>query len=284
MPWVRSYLLDQSSSYSTAGNVPQWFTPLVVFAIFAAQASRGNAPPLTTARAFTSLALIQLVNSPSMMVLQLLPLLAQSLGCVERVGNYLGVQSQPEWRIISNEATDNNTSTDALEDKTVDGDLVLSVSDLLLGISAEDVSKVNPISFNCKTGTISMVTGPVGCGKSTLLRALLGVEKPDHGEIRLQSLRTAYCPQDAWLRNCTIRENIIGPEIFERARYDEILHICALDEDLSQLLLKDLAVVGASGLVLSGGQKHRIVRCSGSVIVLTWCRLWRGAFIRSAVS
>jgi ATP-binding cassette subfamily C (CFTR/MRP) protein 1 len=252
--------ISRCSSNSTIGNLPDWFAGFLVFAVFAIQASRGSAPPLTTARAFTSLALIDLVSFPSAMILQLLPAVVQSLGCVKRVGDYLRVQSQSEWRIILNNATDNDASTDALEGKAVDDDLAISVSELLLGISTDDLSKVNPISFGCKKGTISMITGPVGCGKSTLLRALLGVDRPEHGEIRLRSLRTAYCTQDAWLRNCTIRENIIGPEIFDKPRYDEVLHICALDEDLSQLLLKDLTVVGAGGLVLSGGQKHRIVR------------------------
>lgn len=196
------------------------------------------------------------------------------------------MQSQSEWRTISCDRLSDNEATDepsAVEKKTMDDDLAISISELLLRISTEDVSKINPISFSCRRGTITMITGPVGCGKSTLLRALLGVNKPEHGEVALRSIRIAYCAQEAWLRNCTIRENIIGPEIFDKERYDEVLHICALDEDLSQLLLKDLTVVGAGGLVLSGGQKHRIV-CANyiSTTQLTSSRLWHDAFIADA--
>jgi ABC-type bacteriocin/lantibiotic exporter with double-glycine peptidase domain len=230
-----------------AGNIPNWSSGLIVFAIFAAQASLGHAPPLTTARAFTSLALIQLVSGPSAKILQLFPALTQGLGCVQRVGDYLKVQSQPEWRTFDSE-------------KVIDDDVAITVSDILLGISTEDLPKTSPISFSCRAGTITLIKGPVGCGKSTLLRAILGVDRPEHGEIRLRSVRTAYCAQDAWLRNCSIRENIIGPEIFDKARYDEVLHVCDLDDDLSHLQLKDMTLVGARGLVLSGGQKQRIVR------------------------
>jgi ABC-type bacteriocin/lantibiotic exporter with double-glycine peptidase domain len=216
------------------------------------------------------------------MILQLLPAINQCLGLVKRVGDYLKVQSQSDWRLVSDtpEGKDSGNSR-----KAEDDDLALSVSEVVLGISTGDLSKVNPISFDCKRGTISLIAGPVGCGKSTLLRALLGVDKPEHGNITLRSLRIAYCAQDAWLRNCTIRENIIGPEIFDKERYDEILHLCTLDEDLSQLLLKDLTVVGAGGLILSGGQKHRIVRSLPSLPhILTSYRLLHGAFILSAHS
>lgn len=39
------------------------------------------------------------------------------------------------------------------------------------------------ITFGCKAGTLTVVTGPPGSGKTTLLRCIAGVEKPDDGTI-----------------------------------------------------------------------------------------------------
>ncbi|KAJ2614564.1 hypothetical protein EV177_002006 [Coemansia sp. RSA 1804] len=66
----------------------------------------------------------------------------------------------------------------------------------------------------------------------------------------------AYVAQEAWLRNATIRENILFGEPYNRERYEEVLRVCALKPDLRILAAADMSEVGERGITLSGGQKQ----------------------------
>ena len=44
---------------------------------------------------------------------------------------------------------------------------------------------VRGISFDTRKGEFYTLLGPSGCGKSTTLRCIAGLEKPEHGEIRI---------------------------------------------------------------------------------------------------
>ncbi|KAJ1902993.1 hypothetical protein LPJ81_003305 [Coemansia sp. IMI 209127] len=68
----------------------------------------------------------------------------------------------------------------------------------------------------------------------------------------------AYVSQEAWLRNATIRENILFGEIYDRDRYEEVLRVCALKPDLRILVAGDMTEIGERGVTLSGGQKQRV--------------------------
>ncbi len=49
-----------------------------------------------------------------------------------------------------------------------------------------DRTVLDEISFEIPPGSTMVVVGPNGSGKSTLLRCVIGAEKPDAGEVRLQ--------------------------------------------------------------------------------------------------
>ncbi|KAJ2681667.1 hypothetical protein IWW39_006270 [Coemansia spiralis] len=68
----------------------------------------------------------------------------------------------------------------------------------------------------------------------------------------------AYVSQEAWLRNATIRENILFGEQYDAARYEEVLRVCALKPDLRILSAGDQTEIGERGVTLSGGQKQRV--------------------------
>lgn len=55
---------------------------------------------------------------------------------------------------------------------------------------------LHDVSLELQAGKVLTVIGPNGAGKSTLVRILLGLQKPDSGNIRLKSkLRIGYVPQ-----------------------------------------------------------------------------------------
>lgn len=109
--------------------------------------------------------------------------------------------------------------------------------------------------------TLTVVVGPVGSGKTTLLRALLG-EGHIGGRVMfgIGQTSTAYCDQVSWVRNISIRDNIVGPTEFDQAWYDTVLSCCLLREDLREIPGGDKALAGSGGARLSGGQKQRVVR------------------------
>ncbi|KAJ2671305.1 hypothetical protein GGI25_005548, partial [Coemansia spiralis] len=133
-------------------------------------------------------------------------------------------------------------------------------------------------------GGLSIVAGPTGSGKSSLLLALIGemnltcgyvllptadasvvaagnsnyrdiIELADRG---LAIRDIAYVAQEAWLRNATIRENILFGETYNKSRYEEVLRACALKPDLRILKAGDATEIGERGVTLSGGQKQRV--------------------------
>ena len=126
-------------------------------------------------------------------------------------------------------------------------------------MKSSDKSEQNAITFEAGRGTLTTVLGPVGCGKSTLLRTILGEIKPASGTISVRSPYIAYCSQSAWIPNAKIRDAIIGENEYDDAWYHKIIGICELDSDFSQMPNSDQSAVGSRGIVLSGGQKHRVV-------------------------
>lgn len=129
-------------------------------------------------------------------------------------------------------------------------------------------------------GELSLVCGKLGSGKTLLLLALLGeadfltgqvlcpqtppdaiasftgvVPSPDEWVI---DGVCAYVPQSAWLRNASIKENILFNLPYVEERYQRTLEVCALVNDLRILEDSDESEIGERGVNLSGGQKARV--------------------------
>ncbi|KAG9592924.1 bile acid-transporting ATPase, partial [Aureobasidium melanogenum] len=68
----------------------------------------------------------------------------------------------------------------------------------------------------------------------------------------------AYCAQQAWLVNGTIKENIVFASPWNPRRYKDVIVACSLQRDLEILDGGDQTLVGEKGVTLSGGQKQRI--------------------------
>ncbi|XP_046812011.1 ATP-binding cassette sub-family C member Sur, partial [Lucilia cuprina] len=68
----------------------------------------------------------------------------------------------------------------------------------------------------------------------------------------------AFVPQQPWLLNASIRENILFGESFRPRRYDFVLEACALKPDIELMPARDLTVIGERGINMSGGQRQRV--------------------------
>jgi ABC-type multidrug transport system fused ATPase/permease subunit len=86
----------------------------------------------------------------------------------------------------------------------------------------EKTTVLHDIALECKAGELTCVIGAVGAGKSSLLAAALG-ELSSVSKDSAVASRTlirgalAYVPQQAWVLNATVRDNIVMSHPFDRA-------------------------------------------------------------------
>ena len=163
----------------------------------------------------------------------------------------------------------------------------ISAENLVFSYGREKVFE--NLSFSLDKNSFAVVLGPSGSGKSTLLKLMLGVFRPESGEIFLETehgkihldRRTrrlfAYVPQGNLLLSGTLRENLIitKPDATE----DEIsaaVHISAMDDYLPSLPKGLETVLGENGAGLSEGQAQRLaiaraVLCGAPILLLDEC-------------
>uniref|UniRef100_A0A8C3D3J2 Multidrug resistance-associated protein 1 n=1 Tax=Cairina moschata TaxID=8855 RepID=A0A8C3D3J2_CAIMO len=113
------------------------------------------------------------------------------------------------------------------------------------------------INFTVPEGSLIAVVGQVGCGKSSLLSALLGEMDKKEGHVVVKG-SVAYVPQQAWVQNATLKENIIFGREMNESRYKRVIEACALLPDIEILPTGDRTEIGEKGVNLSGGQKQRV--------------------------
>ena len=68
----------------------------------------------------------------------------------------------------------------------------------------------------------------------------------------------AYVPQQAWIQNLTVQENILFGKPLDHALYHKVIRACALQPDLDSFPGGDQTEIGERGANLSGGQRQRI--------------------------
>ena len=117
------------------------------------------------------------------------------------------------------------------------------------------------IKFEVKPGELVAIVGEVGCGKSSLLQAIINslilLNPKECDGVHING-RVGYAAQIPWIQNDTIRNNILFSLPFDEVKYNRVLSLCQLNEDLDTFEGKDLTEIGEKGINLSGGQKVRI--------------------------
>lgn len=54
----------------------------------------------------------------------------------------------------------------------------------------------------------------------------------------------AYVPQQAWIQNATVKDNILFGKPFNKKRYTKVIYSCALEQDLEILSAGDQTEIG----------------------------------------
>ncbi len=131
---------------------------------------------------------------------------------------------------------------------------------------------LNGINLEILPGEVVGIVGSSGSGKSTLVDVILGVLVPHTGEVKISGKTPAealatwpgaigYVPQDVYIKDGSIAENIsLGFET-ESVSNSEFMHVIAqaqLMKLVEQIPNHLDALVGEGGSMLSGGQKQRL--------------------------
>ncbi|KAF9142619.1 hypothetical protein BGX30_002598, partial [Mortierella sp. GBA39] len=118
-----------------------------------------------------------------------------------------------------------------------------------------------PVLFNINldiaAGSLTAIVGRIGQGKSSLLNAIMGEMYKKQGTVKVYG-DVAYVPQQAWICNATVRDNILFGKPFDQDLYDRTVTASGLRPDLEMLPAGDQTEIGERGINLSGGQKQRV--------------------------
>ena len=151
---------------------------------------------------------------------------------------------------------------------------------------SEDKRVLEHVSFHAAPGSFLAIVGPTGAGKTTAVKLAARLYDPDGGrvlldgcdlrQLQLESLRraVAYVPQDTFLFNCSIAENIaFGRPEASREEIIAAAKIARIHDDIMEMPEGYDSPVGERGVRLSGGQKQRLaiaraVICGAPVLIL----------------
>ncbi|CAK6953270.1 canalicular multispecific organic anion transporter 1 [Scomber scombrus] len=211
---------------------------LASFAVFVA-VSPNNV--LTAEKAFTSISLFNILRFPLAMLPMLIAAMVQTTVSRKRLEKFLGGED--------------------LDSDTVRHDLsfnsAVSINNGSFAWERGTEPLLKNVSLDIKPGKLVAVVGAVGSGKSSLISALLGEMYSTKGFINIKG-SVAFVPQQAWIQNATLRDNILFGSPHEERRYQEVIESCALNPDLELLSGGDFTEIGEKGINLSGGQKQRV--------------------------
>jgi len=133
----------------------------------------------------------------------------------------------------------------------------------------EGKSVLNNINLSIKKGSKVAFIGESGSGKSTLVDMIIGLYKPEKGEISVDGLtlnekniqdwraKVGYIPQAVYLFDGTVAENVVFGLEYNKSKVDEVLKQAKIYDFLKSKKGQE-TLVGEGGVMLSGGQKQRI--------------------------
>ncbi|KAG8523588.1 Canalicular multispecific organic anion transporter 1, partial [Galemys pyrenaicus] len=196
---------------------------------------------LDAEKAFTSITLFNILRFPLSMLPMVISSLLQASVSADRLEKYLGGEE---------------LDTSAIRHDS-HFDKALQFSEASFSWDTDSEATIRDVNLDVMPGQLVAVMGTVGSGKSSLMSAILGEMENIHGHITIKGT-TAYVPQQSWIQNCTIKDNILFGSELDEKKYQQVLEACALLPDLEVLPGGDLAEIGEKGINLSGGQKQRI--------------------------
>eukprot|EP00094_Tigriopus_californicus_P002270 TCALIF_02191-PA protein Name:"Similar to ABCC1 Multidrug resistance-associated protein 1 (Gallus gallus)" AED:0.28 eAED:0.28 QI:0/0.14/0/0.75/0.28/0.25/8/0/1220 len=215
---------------------------LVALASFATYIFMDGGQVLDPSKAFVTLTYLNIMRMP----MSVLPFMI--IGLVQ-----VGVSLDRINKFMNNEELDSN----AVQHDESQKDHPVSVQNGTFAWGKSEPTVLRNINIKIPKGTLTAVVGTVGSGKSSLISALLGEMEKEEGTVNMVG-SVAYVPQQAWMQNATLKNNILFGKELNGKKYAHIVDSCALKSDIQILPGGDTTEIGEKGINLSGGQKQRV--------------------------
>ncbi|KAF8530143.1 ABC protein [Hysterangium stoloniferum] len=263
---IRWILFILAGNQAAALSIPA----LAAILTFVTYSLSGN--PLDPAVIFSSFSLFQLLRQPLMFLPRGFSSIADAQSAIKRLNTIFHAELINETAFEVDPGLDialrvNNASfqwecrngLDDMEVKNTKKNIAHPAKNF-----QEEIRPISLAPFTIKNlnmeiprGRLSAIVGPVGSGKSSILLGLIGEMRRTGGSCTFGG-SVAYCAQSAWIRNGTLRDNILFGRQFDKQRYWKVLQDSCLLPDLDALPDSDLSEIGEKGINLSGGQKQRV--------------------------
>ncbi|XP_023560439.1 multidrug resistance-associated protein 1 isoform X4 [Octodon degus] len=231
-------VLKKSAYLAAVGTFTWVCTPfLVALSTFAVYVTIDKNNVLDAQKAFVSLALFNILRFP----LNILPMVISSI-----------VQASVSLKRLRIFLSHEELEPGSIERQTVKdaaGTNSITVKNATFTWARGEAPTLNGITFSVPEGTLVAVVGQVGCGKSSLLSALLAEMDKLEGHVTLKG-SVAYIPQQAWIQNNSLRENILFGRQLREQHYKAVIEACALLPDLEILPSGDLTEIGEKTRIL----------------------------------
>jgi len=149
----------------------------------------------------------------------------------------------------------------------------ISLKEITFTYPDKESPALENISLKIKPNTLVGLVGTSGAGKSTLIDVIIGLIKPQQGEVTIdgtplikQNLREwqnkiGFVSQAIFLTEGTIAENVafgIPQDLINYGQVEKALKLAHLEELVSKLDNGVYTKVGERGVQLSGGQRQRV--------------------------
>ncbi|KAJ2499985.1 hypothetical protein GGH96_003096 [Coemansia sp. RSA 1972] len=206
------------------GMLQAVFSFAISFSVFGLYSLADNVShgPLTPQLVFVSLTLFNMLRFPLSVGPMVIPSVLEAMVSSRRI--FAAIEREPYDRDASNTTAD---------------DVLVSVENGTFKWLSADAPTLHGVSVQCKRDELVAVIGKVGAGKSSLVSAILGDMIKCDGSVRIRG-SIAYVPQQAWIMNATLRDNIMFGSQFDQEFYDRVIDACALRPDLDMLPAGDM--------------------------------------------
>ncbi|OAR05900.1 hypothetical protein LLEC1_02682 [Akanthomyces lecanii] len=230
-------------------------TPVVVIA--AALFWHTLSGRLSAATVFPSLAIIILIKTPLANLLNAYPTLTSMFGCFRRIQEFLQLPEREDPRTLR-ESPDIAPLDEKADPANPTTWPLVEFVGARIAPPGTQIPILSDVSFSIYPGSITLAIGPNGSGKSLLLQSIIGETSLINGGIYIATILMGFCGQQLWLRNVSIKDNIVGHLPYDERLFRRVVYCCLLEEDLAALPDGENYIVGSGGSKLSGGQRQRV--------------------------